>query len=171
MITLVLMLITTACGKDGNEGKNFLQISWDPYVDAYWDDNSDTPDTIIMKKFYRVYTGIYHFEYICHDMLGNPFGFEGTYEIIISKGSEGKFLSSGKDGENKYNSLYLSRDGHDFFRKSTEIKSYQTRSNSVPYNSSLKKTYVGKLESDTSCINGFMIVINSQKFLLKVLNQ
>ena len=170
MITLVFVLIATACGKDGNEGKTFLQFSWDAFVDSYRDDNSDTPDTIIMKKFYRVYSGIYHFEYICHDMLGNPFGFEGTYEIITNKGGEGKFLSSGKDGESKYNSLYLSRDGHDFFKKTTEIEPYQTRSHSSLYNSSLKKTYVGKLESDTSCINEFMIVINSQKFLLKTSN-
>lgn len=166
-LSFVLMLTIISCGKDGKDGIAYLEIDWDPYVYSYWDDNPNTPETINNRDLYRVTPGIYHYEYLWKDLQGNSYGEEGTYEIYINKGEKGGFLKAGKDGETEYFHLYLYEDNNPNVAEKSTIHSKKHELSNLRFDDSkLKKIYIGKPETDTVYLSGFMMVISKQKFLL-----
>ncbi len=168
IVSLVLVLVITSCGKDGMDGKAYLQIRWDPYVYAYWDDNSDTPEEIKYNERYEVFPGIYHYEYLWKNLQGNSFGEQGTYEIFINKGEKGGFLKAGKDGETESFRIHLSEDnGPNHTVKSVILNKKNELSAAETDSALLNKVYISQLEYDTSYSRGFMMVVSKQRFRMR----
>ena len=166
ILPFILVLTIISCGKDGKDGIAYLQINWDPYVYSYWDDNPDTPDIIKNSDNYRVYPGIYHYEYLWKDLQGNSYGEEGTYEIFINKGEKGGFLKTGKDGESEYFELYLHEDnGPNVTEKSKALNKKQSLSVMKAAEVS-NKIYTDNTEYDTIYSHRFTMIVSRKKFRL-----
>jgi major membrane immunogen (membrane-anchored lipoprotein) len=107
LLAASLGIMITGCGKDGADGLAFLAIDWVFTPQSYWDNNAGIPSPFTQGTYYQVSPGTYNFEYTAWDYTY----YSGTYTLTINKGKKGSFLQDGKDGEDKYYTLWLYSDG------------------------------------------------------------
>jgi hypothetical protein len=107
LILLFALVIMAGCGEDGKDGKAFIRINWDWYVDSFSDNNYDTPSTVSENTYYETSPGTYSYDYDCSDGQGNYWWYTGTYTITIEEGEEAGLFTDGEDGEDSYFTLSL----------------------------------------------------------------
>ncbi len=105
-VLLAVFFIVVQCGQDGEDGDAYLAFDWNKAPDWYWDDNDAIPGTIYRLQDYKVMPGTYNFAYGITDLYGIYYEWEGTYKITINKGKPGGLITDGKDGKDKYYTLF-----------------------------------------------------------------
>ena len=129
LLALLILFVVVQCGQDGKDGDAFLAFDWGITPDWYWDDNDDVPATIYRLDDYEVAPGTYDFAYGITDWDDTYYEWEGTYTITINKGKKGGLITDGKDGKDKYYTLYLGASlGPDLYKPATAAPDNQAGS-------------------------------------------
>ncbi|MDO9577761.1 MAG: hypothetical protein Q7J16_07745 [Candidatus Cloacimonadales bacterium] len=171
LIILVFgIMLIMGCGADGKDGKAYLRITWDWYVDSFYDNNPDTPYNVYEDTYYETDPGSYTYSYDCSDGLGNYWSYSGTYTITIDKGEKGGLFTAGEDGEDSYFYLdltgYASRDNSNDNSTSKSKKTELNRDNEI--NLSLyEKIKISDMKSETFYSGNYRMDVSKQMYQLK----
>jgi hypothetical protein len=172
-VILTSLILLTDCGKDGADGRAYIALDWDWYVDWYEDSNSDTPSSFYANSDYETSAGSYNYEYGCSDVdyYGNWYywGWEGTYTISINPGEKGGLISSGSDGADNYFQFNLWGSGPDFYLNKPVNGKEKALILTVPSEEIkfYKKTLVGNVIIETYENSNATMIITRQKFILE----
>jgi len=166
-ILMILVGLMIGCGVDGKDGKAYLRITWDWYVDSYSDNNSDTPYNIYDGTYYETAPGSYSYSYDCSDGIGNYWSYSGTYTITVDKGEKAGLFADGEDGEDSRFTLYLTG----YKSRENSNASSINKSRNIEINrdnefdlSLYEKVKIDKAESETFYSGDFRIDISRQMF-------
>ena len=173
IILLFILGLMIGCGTDGKDGKAYLRITWDWYVDTFEDNNPDTPYIVNENTNYETDPGSYFYEYHCSDGLGNYWYYTGTYTITIEEGEEGGLFTDGEDGDDNYFTLNLTGFARSSFangRNNSIDKSKKKveLNRDCEINLSLyEKIKFNDIVSETFHTRNYRMDITKQMFLLK----
>ena len=146
---IVLIIIYSCSGKDGNSGNAYLSLNWVYAPTYYYDENSDTPSIIYNGEYFKSEPDSYYFRYTAW----NGSRWSGYYTLTVNPGGSGStkmfiFPEDGRNGADKYFDLDLYSSGP------TLYSSRESASREIARNANQATTSISSIEkiSDKSTI-------------------
>ncbi len=168
LLLLVAVTLFVSCGQDGQDGDVFIRFDWDWYVDAFEDNNPDTPSSISKNVDYLTEPGKYTFTFWCSDFY-DEWTWEGTYTLTANEGETASLFADGADGEDKYFLLNMEGLTGASLTLTDIVKEdlHFLKSKPASYNEEYVKTPVGEVIEEVFYSKDAKMVVKKQKFMLK----
>lgn len=107
LFLLIMALLPTGCGKDGQPGAVYISINWYGTLSYYWTTDPAIPGIFYNGQDYSATAARYNFEY---RLLGGSL-WVGWYETEQNPGEEGGLIADGEDGKDRRHHLWCNESG------------------------------------------------------------
>jgi hypothetical protein len=113
LVMIVLSVMISSCGVDGDPGHCYFSVDWEYYNDDYRvyyysDSNPDVPNSEDIERgmYYDCYPGTYDYMYRAEDP-DYEYTYNGYYSLVQNPGYHGGLFADGLDGADTYTDLFL----------------------------------------------------------------
>jgi hypothetical protein len=113
ILVIMMFLIVTSCGVEGDPGHCYFSLDWEYYSDSYRvyfysDNNPDIPESNDIERtvYYDCYPGSYEYYYESEDE-NNWYSYTGVYTLVQNPGYPGGLFQDGLNGADTYFDLFL----------------------------------------------------------------